>query len=706
MAASSLIALPAVKKIALTTELPARVGARPTAAARPWLLWLALGGLLAGAFLLRAWTIRQSLPFVDHPDEPNPIDYVVGMLRTGDPNQQFFQKPSLYIYILLAALQAHYAWGQAAGLYGDLATMVVTTHTITTIPGFFLTARLVTATCGALTVLSAYALGVRGWGRQAGLVGALFVAVLPFHLRFSQWATTDVLAAFLVSLCLGAALTALRSGRWSAYLVAGAFAGLAASAKYNAGAVAGAIVVAAALRALGLVAGAGAAAAQGAAPWGRIRREGMRLAGAGAAAIGGFVAGTPYALLSWGQVGGGIARQWTNYGGANGHYRGAWNVGGYAEFFLLDGLGVAGSLLTIAGLAILARRRPAVLAVWFGFGLPSLLVHLSRPTHFMQNMLPLVVACALPVGVAATELPALLARRAPRLQPLLLAALVALVAVPPLARSLTYVGRQAAGDSRVQLLGWIDASVPPGARVAAELKPVPGPTEARWTDVPSLPAHDLAWYRAQGYAYLVGSSKRWGQLAPPERYAPLLERQVAAFGPLRRAEMLGPRLVVIDTGLTAADAQTPLPGEVLVGGARLAGVTIGDPSADGQPPMLVPTREFRAGGVLGLRTFWEVREPFGQDYFIFVHLVDAGGQRPTQRDAPPWQGRFPTSTWRPGTLVVDANDVYLPPGLAPGEYRVIVGMYDPATFARPPVTADGAPVPEGQVEVGAIRVVP
>ena len=680
-----------MKEALTTAELGPRRRAAPLAAARPWLLWLALGGLFVGALLLRVWTIRQVLPYVDHPDEPNPIDYVVGMLRTGDPNQQFFQKPSLYVYTLLAALQAHYTWGRAVGLYGDLAQMVVTTHTVTTLPGFFLTARLITALFGALTVLSAYALGARGWGRAAGLAGALLVAALPIHLRFSQWATTDIMATFLASASLGAALLALRTGRWHAYLVAGALAGLAASAKYNAGAVAGAIVVAAALHA-----------------WEarRILPAAWRLAVAGDAAIACFVAGTPYALLSWGQVGGGIARQWTNYGGANGHYRGAWNVAGYGDFLLNDGLGLAGCLLVLAGLAIMGRPRPAVLAVWLGFALPSLLVHLSRPTHFMQNMLPLLVACALPAGVAVTELPALLARRAPALAPLALAALVLALAAPPLSRSLAYVGRQAAGDGRLELLRWAEAEVPPGARIAAELKPVPGPAEARWTEVRDLSAHDLAWYRAQGFAYLVASSHRWGQFEPPARYEHLLPGLVREFGPrLRREEMTGPRLLVIDTGLGAADVPLPLGQEVRVGGARLLGVAVGDPSAGGEPPMLRPTAELRAGGVLGLRSFWQVEAPFDTDYLIFVHLIDANGGRPTQRDAPPWQGRFPTSTWRPGSLVVDANDVYLPPGLAPGEYRVLMGMYDPATGARPPVIAGGAPVPDGMVEVARVRVV-
>jgi hypothetical protein len=626
------------------------------------------------------------------------------MLRTGDPNPQFFQKPSLFVYLLLAALQAHYAWGHAVGLYGELNQMVITTYTVTTIPGFFLVARLVTATFGALSVLSAYGLGVRGWSRQAGLVGALFVAVLPFHLRFSQWATTDVLASFLASLSLGAAMLALHSGHWRAYLVAGAFAGFAASAKYNAGAVAGALVVVALTR--GLWSPQASAPRHSAERARTLLDEAVRLVGAGLAAIACFVVGTPYALLSWGQVGGGIARQWTNYGGVNGHYRGAWNASGYGEFFLFDGLGLAGCLLTLAGLLLLGLRRPRILAVWLGFALPSLLVHLSRPTHFMQNMLPLIVACALPVGVAATELPALLARRAPRLQPLALAALLALVALPPLARSLAHVGRQAAGDSRVQLLAWIDANVPPGARIAGELKAVPGPGEARWTDLPSLLTYDLAWYRAQGYAYLVGSSKRWGQFAPPATYAPLLARQVAAFGPLERDDMLGPRIVVIDTGLVAADATTPIAGDLRIGGARLVGVTLGDPSAEGEPPMLVPTRMFKPGGVLGLRTFWQVETSFDRDFFIFVHLLDASGNRPTQRDAPPWQGRFPTTGWRVGSLVVDSNDVYLPPNLAPGEYRVVIGMYEPGSGARPPVTRDGVPLPDGQIEVGTITVAP
>ncbi len=669
----------------------------PEANTTPWRWWLLAGLVAAGALLLRALTIRQSLPYVDHPDEPNPINYVIDMLRTGDPNQHFFQKPSLFVYLLLSALSLHYRLGLAAGAYGDLSQMTVTTYVVTTLPGFFVVSRWVSASIGALSALAAFSLGVRGWGRGAGLIGALLVALLPYHLKFSQWATTDVTASFLACLSLGAAILAADTYRWRAFIVAGAFAGLAASAKYNAGIVAGAIVVAAAV-----AKNDEQMLAQ------RFARQFSHLGAAVAAALACFVAGTPYALLSFGEVGGGVLRQWGNYNGANGQYRGAWNVGGYAEFFLSEGLGPLLCLAVLAGLILLARRRPRALAVWLGFALPSLLIHLSRPTHFMQNMLPLLVACALPVGVAVVEAGRLIARYLPILGAGGGTAVVgALLLLPTAASSLTYVGRQAGGDTRVQLIDWVDRNVPPGARIAAELKPVPGPTEQRWTDVPTMAAHDMAWYRAQGYAYLALSSKRWGQLTPPAAYDGLLSAgTVAEFGSARDDALLGPRLLVIATGLSPADVPSPAPGDLRFGGARLLGVAIGDPSADGAPPMLVPDGALRPGGVLGLRTFWQVEQPLADNLYIFVHLVDAGGGVPAQRDAPPWQGRFPTSSWRAGTMVVDANDVYLPPGLAPGRYRVVVGMFDPASYARPPVTLDGEPVPPGEYEVATITVAP
>ena len=708
-------------------------------------IWALIAVITLAALGLRLWGIRQSLPYIEQPDEPNPINYVVEMLRTGDPNQQFFQKPSLSIYILLAVLQLHYMLGAAARLYGPIEAMLITTHTVTTIPEFFFWGRVVSASIGALTVATAYGFGARAWGRRTGIVGALFVTTMPYHLRFSQFITTDVTAAWLVLLCVSASLLIMREGRWQAYLVAGAFAGLAASAKYNAGVVALTIAAAAAIRFYDelrqvdsgrwTVDGSQRSATVHRLPSTVIHTLARVTLAALAAALG-FLVGTPYALLRWDQVGGGIVRQWGNYDGRNGHYRGEWNIAGYADFFWGTGLGPLACIAVLVGLAIMLRRDWRLGVLWLSFGMPSLLIHLSRPTHFMQNMLPLLLLCALPVGVAVIELARWLVRPGDRetgrpgdreatytsadavkqkrslspsllvsLSPSLLVSLslALLILLPTTLTSLARARERGAGDTRSQLLAWIDAYVPPGARIAAEMAPVPNVQEPRWSEVEVLTLHDLAWYRQQGFAYLIASSKRWGSLELPADYLSLAAAgQLAEFGSREASGALGPRIIVFSTGLSAADVQVHPSGQLMVGGAQLLGLNVGQVGEAG----LESAETYRAGEALALRSFWQVEQPFPNDLFIFVHLLDAEGKRVAQRDSPPWQGRFPTSSWQPGSLIIDVNDLYLPPTLPPGQYRLVLGMFDPASFARPLVTLDGVPLPEAMVEIMIVTVIP
>jgi Dolichyl-phosphate-mannose-protein mannosyltransferase len=741
--------------------------------------WLAIAAIAAIAFAIRAWTIRGGLPYVDHPDEPNPIDYVVGMLRTGDPNPHAFQKPSLYVYLLLAVLSVHYRRGLATGLYESFDRMHVTTHLYTTIPGFFLWGRLLTAAIATLTVVFAYAIGRRVWSRGAGLIAALFLALAPFHMRHSQYVTTDVTSGWLILMTFGAALAVARAGRWRDYLAAGAFAGLAAATKYNAG-----------------VAALMVAAAHVMYWWGRPTTDDRRpttdedpkeprtknkeqsadnelrntqyttrdtflnsafsmlnslprLVAAAVAALLGFVAGTPYAALSWEEFRRGILGQVEDYTAIiHGDFVGAWNLRGYLGFFWGEGLGWVGCVALLAGLALLLWRRRAAGLLWLSFVVPYLLLHMAQSSHFNRNMVPVVVLSALPIGAAGAALIAWIGcviAREPRTgtrrvnqepsvvrSPLSVAEgdeqrttdhgprttdhgrrtysqffislVVPLALVLPSALdTLRYSARLARGDTRVQALAWVDANVPPGARVAAELRPLPGPLESRWAEAPGLLQHNLAWYRRQGYAYLIASSDAWQQWAVPESYARFTGRPPSAeFGGASPRDMLGPHLVVYATGLAAADAPERPPGDVRIDGARLAGIALGQPEQKAQQLGLRPAHEFKPGDVLGLRTFWSVDQPFGRDFFIFVHVLDAAGNTVAQRDAPPWQGRFPTSSWRTGTLVVDVNDLALPKELAAGEYTIAIGMFDPASGAHPPTSVDGRLI--DQVRVAVIRV--
>jgi 4-amino-4-deoxy-L-arabinose transferase-like glycosyltransferase len=652
----------------------------------------ALALIVLGALALRVWGVRGGLPYVDHPDEPNPISYVVRMLRTGDLNPHAFQKPTLYVYLLLGVLSVHYRLGLQSGLYGALDQMTATTHIYTTIPGFFLWGRLLTVALGGLSVAGVYGLGRRVWGVGAGLIGALFLAVSQFHLQHSQYVTTDVASGMFVLLSFIFAAEIARSGSWRAYLLAGLLAGFAASTKYNAGLIVLPIGVAHALC------------------WGRRSlAHAARLVGAAAASLLGFVLGTPYALLSWNEFAKGLAGQVAAYNdGSQGDIRGAWNVRGYVNFFWDAGLLAPGCIALLLGIALLLwhseRRKPGARKaglLWLSFVLPYLLLLLAQSTHFLRNFIPLFVLCMLPIGVAGTWLIGWLGVRAPRWRVPAALAVLALLLLPSAAQTLAYAQRLGQGDTRAQMLDWLSEHVPPGERVAAELKPLPGPLDSPWVAVDSLPEHDLAWYRRQGYAFLIGSSDSWRRWDVPQEYQRFAaNRPVAEFGGATPRDMFGPHLVIYATGLSAEDVPERLANDVRIGGAHLLGSAIGsqDAPAAGTIPSL------KAGDTLGLRTFWQVEQPFSADYFIFVHVLNAAGQTVAQRDAPPWQGRFPTSSWRAGALIADVNDVPLPADLPAGDYTLVVGMFDPASGAHPPTQVDGKPSGDSTTLIGQIRV--
>ncbi len=652
--------------------------------------WLAAGIITLLALALRLWTIRQSLPYVNHPDEPNPINYVVQMLRTGDLNPHAFQKPSLYVYLLLAVVAVDYRRGLATGLYGPLDQMTVTTYLYTTVPDFFMAGRILTAVIGSLTVLAVFAIGKRLWSVGAGLVAALVLAMLPFHISHSQYVTTDVTSAFLVLLAFAAAIWVAQTGRWRAYLLAGVLAGLAASTKYNAGVAALMVVAAHVLR------------------WrGKALRQLPRLIGAGAAAVGGFVLGTPFALLSWPEFWRGLTGQIGDYSaGQHGDFTGAWNWRGYFDFFWHEGLQPSGMIVMLVGIVLLLRRRMHAGIIWLSFVVPYMLLHMAQGSHFIRNMVPVGVLAVLPIGVAVASTGEWVAQRAPKLRVVVIAVLLAALLVPATADMLRAQVRQSRGDTRVQMTDWIDAHVPPGEQIAAELMPLPGPLESRWTTVDALPVHPLTWYRQQGYAYVIASSDAWQQWDMPDRYhAWANAKPVAEFGGDTAQTMLGPHLAVFQTGLTPAAVPEPLANDVEFGGTRLLGLAIGHPLPNTPQLGLKPAHTFKPGDTLGLRTFWQVQQPFSEDYFIYVHLLDAHGDTVAQRDAPPWQGRFPTSTWQPGSMVVDVNDVPLPASLPPGDYTLEIGMFNPSTNARPPLTIDGQ-TPDSALHAGTITVKP
>jgi len=87
-------------------------------------------------------------------------------------------------------------------------------------------------------------------------------------------------------------------------------------------------------------------------------------------------------------------------------------------------------------------------------------------------------------------------------------------------------------------------------------------------------------------------------------------------------------------------------------------------------------RSAQPGDVLQIRFDWRTDAPLTTRYKVFVQLLNEGGVLVAQRDAEPVGNTFPTTAWTPGETVVDNHGLPLPDDLPPGEYQLIVGLYN------------------------------
>lgn len=113
------------------------------------------------------------------------------------------------------------------------------------------------------------------------------------------------------------------------------------------------------------------------------------------------------------------------------------------------------------------------------------------------------------------------------------------------------------------------------------------------------------------------------------------------------------------------------------------------------------TMESRPGEAILLALRWQSLRPVSENYHVFVHLLDAHGDRVAQRDGQPVQWMRPTSSWQPGEEIIDRYGLLLPADISPGEYRIAVGLYDAVSGQRLPVSAGPG---DFAIELGPILI--
>lgn len=86
------------------------------------------------------------------------------------------------------------------------------------------------------------------------------------------------------------------------------------------------------------------------------------------------------------------------------------------------------------------------------------------------------------------------------------------------------------------------------------------------------------------------------------------------------------------------------------------------------------------GDVIRVSLYWETDQPLNTRYKVFLHLLDGERNIVTQHDSEPGGGLALTTTWQPGAIVKDNHGLLIPSGTPPGNYELVVGLYD---FADP-----------------------
>ena len=109
----------------------------------------------------------------------------------------------------------------------------------------------------------------------------------------------------------------------------------------------------------------------------------------------------------------------------------------------------------------------------------------------------------------------------------------------------------------------------------------------------------------------------------------------------------------------------------------------------------------RPGDPLALTLYWQAKGDVPGNLKVFVHLVDGNGQITAQSDSVPADGAAPTQSWLPGEVVIDRHTLKPP---ARGAYRLVVGMYDPASGQRLPATDEaGRLIPDAAVPLEEVK---
>jgi hypothetical protein len=92
---------------------------------------------------------------------------------------------------------------------------------------------------------------------------------------------------------------------------------------------------------------------------------------------------------------------------------------------------------------------------------------------------------------------------------------------------------------------------------------------------------------------------------------------------------------------------------------------------------------------LTVTLYWQALTITDTDYTVFNHLVDPSNHLLAQHDGIPAAGQWPTTSWLPGQIIVDHQDLVLPTGVPVNQAVLQVGLYAAQASGQPRLPASG-----------------
>ncbi|MDE3091181.1 MAG: hypothetical protein KGJ80_17565, partial [Chloroflexota bacterium] len=93
----------------------------------------------------------------------------------------------------------------------------------------------------------------------------------------------------------------------------------------------------------------------------------------------------------------------------------------------------------------------------------------------------------------------------------------------------------------------------------------------------------------------------------------------------------------------------------------------------------IPSRTIQGGETLRLIVEWRANQDIRNRYVILAHVFDDRGHLWARDDREPARGFTPTDRWKAGDIVRDEHTFDLPRTMPPGDYQIIVGIWDPTS---------------------------